>query len=574
MQVLLPQASSDSICTPKDPTPNMNFNDDTVPLSPHYEGIHTPMSSVGTDRESLREVALDAVSLCQSDLANTSLPDRDSVRDSIRLIHAHSKRDIPVDCFLTGIAKIGFKTYTLTLERDSIAWVRRGKRRGFIDSDDIIGAELAEEEDHVLRVHFFRKGRGKNEKKLKRKHKVSEFIMDSNAEALAWVHSIKELVRWQARVPGLAATKRRIKVVVNPHSGKRKALQIWTSQVKPLFDLADIEADVEKTTFSGHAVEMGKNYSPDDGYEALVFISGDGTICEYMNGLLARPEKEWKEVVATTPLSLVSAGTQNAFGLGVGIPTVAASVYCIIKRKMRPLDVVTATAAGDDAVHYSCCGLGWGVPGDISTESERYRWMGIWRYEFLKVKRGLLKPKKHTGRIKYVLAQPQPELKKYFDIRNQGATDQHVIEQGNVYDPPTPQNLMQRTWSGHAGAVRDPASEARYDDSQWVIEEGRYVAVGALNAVPDGIYTHPSDGNMDLVIARKGGICRSLQLVGLYLFGKELKSPLMSYIKVKAVVIEQEEPENNVNIDGEVLPGPGPWRMEVVPSLFKVLSEK
>ena len=132
---------------------------------------------------------------------------------------------------------------------------------------------------------------------------------------------------------------------------------------------------------------------------------------------------------------------------------------------------------------------------------------------------------------------------------------------------------MQRTWSGHAGAVRNPASDARFEASQWVIEEGRFVAVGALNTVPDGIYTHPSDGNLDLIIARKGGLCRTVQLAGLYLFGKELKSPLMSYIKVKAVVIEQAEPNNNVNIDGEVLPGPGPWRMEVVPSLFKVVSK-
>lgn len=60
----------------------------------------------------------------------------------------------------------------------------------------------------------------------------------------------------------------------------------------------------------------------------------------------------------------------------------------------------------------------------------------------------------------------------------------------------------------------------------------------------------------------------------LYGVGKELSSPLMHYVKVKAVIIDQNEKANVMNMDGEVLPGPGPWKMEVVPSLFKVLSEK
>jgi ceramide kinase len=98
--------------------------------------------------------------------------------------------------------------------------------------------------------------------------------------------------------------------------------------------------------------------------------------------------------------------------------------------------------------------------------------------------------------------------------------------------------------------------------------------VGVLNTAPDGKFVHPSDGNLDLVITRKGNLLQTLHLGILYLFGKEFKSPLITYKKVKAVVIEQYEPENSVNIDGEVLLGPGPWRMEIVPSLFKALSEK
>lgn len=47
--------------------------------------------------------------------------------------------------------------------------------------------------------------------------------------------------------------------------------------------------------------------------------------------------------------------------------------------------MITTSYAGSDAIQYSCCGLGWGVAGDIAEESERYRWMGTSRYSFLKV---------------------------------------------------------------------------------------------------------------------------------------------------------------------------------------------
>jgi hypothetical protein len=49
----------------------------------------------------------------------------------------------------------------------------------------------------------------------------------------------------------------------------------------------------------------------------------------------------------------------------------------------------------------SLCGTGWGVPGDIAAESESCRRFGTARYCLLKVKRGALCPKDHTGGALY-----------------------------------------------------------------------------------------------------------------------------------------------------------------------------
>ncbi|TMW55368.1 hypothetical protein Poli38472_013259 [Pythium oligandrum] len=537
----------------------------------------TFVSQPSISKEAAHELARQALNHRKISVDNITFDNpRDSnVRESIRRVQAYSRREAPIDHEMSSSVRYKKKECQLTMTRDLIEWRKRDHLLGFIDTDDLVGAETPADHPNVVRIHYFRKGRGKNDKALYRKHKWIDFTCEAGLTE-RWVRTVQELVRWQARSPPIDE-KRKIKIVLNPHSGKRRARKIWNEDVKHFFELGNFEVVLEETTYGGHAIDMGKSYSADDGFEALVFVGGDGTLCEFMNGLLSRPEHEWREIVATTPISLISAGTQNAFGLGVGIPTTQAAVYCIIKRKMRPLDVITAISEKDPTkVHYSYCGTGWGVAGDIAEESERYRWLGTTRYAFLKLKRSVFMPKLHTGRVRHVPTEPRVPLRRYYDIRDEGAQDQFEVEEGNVYDYDrlSHSNLPRKSWGGFGGAIRSPASLKRYPEPVWREERGRFLIAGVVNTAPDGAYAHPSDGNMDLVVLRKGSLLRSLQLGIYYLMGKELQSPLMSYTKVKAVIIEQDQPENCMNIDGEVLPGPGPWRLEIVPSLFKALSEK
>lgn len=471
---------------------------------------------------------------------------------------------------LTASAKYKNRECEIRLDTETVVWSRRAKLLGKLLTDDIVGAEAPMQKPGLIRIHYFQKGRGTGAKALRRKHGTVDFTCEPLV-AEQWIHAIQELVRWQARAPPMEE-RRRIKVVVNPHSGKQRARKIWLEQVKRFFDLGEFDYVVEETTYGGHAIDMGKSYSPEDGFEALIFIGGDGTLCEFMNGLLTRPEKEWREIVATTPISLISAGTQNAFGIGVGIPTIEAAVYCIIKRKMRPLDVITTVSEGNAKVEYSYCGVGWGVAGDIAAESEKYRWLGTSRYAFLKLKRTVVAPKKHTGLIRYVPTEPAPPLCKYDDIRDEGAMDQFDVEEGNVYDMDR-NSTLRKSWIGTSAGIKSPASSKRYPEALWKEERGRFLVVGVVNTAPDGAFAHPSDGNLDLIITRRGNIFKTIKLAVLYLFGKELKSSLISYIKVKAVKIEPDQLSDCMNMDGEVLAN-GPWRIEVVPSLFKALSEK
>lgn len=512
-----------------------------------------------------------------------------SARESVREMYSLRLREFPDECCHDDARvemQVGrvWRHMKVALDREGIVSVRtsvfRKKSKQIrIPNDDILGATLGSGDDsRVLILHYMKPGKGKRDKKLLRQYRTIEMRFSERQEAEKWVQSIQTIVKWLARVP-LECT-RKIKVVVNPHSGKRRGRQIFL-RWKPLFELAGIQCDMEETQYAGHARDIAASLDLHEKYEALVFVGGDGTVNEFMNGIFSRAESEWRNLVATTPVSLLCAGTDNAFGLGVGTPSHEASVYCIIKRKIRPLDVITIEGdRADGTTHreYACCGISYGIGGDIAMESEKMRWLGIYRYMFLKIKRGVLAPRMHQAKLKYVLSDNierdattgAQQLRTYYDIADDDAQDQHHIEMCSVYDDSYGGN--NKRWNGDATSIFHPASEEKYA-GQWHEEEHSYGTVGASNVYFETKYAHPSDGNMDMIIVRKGAIAKQVDVALKYVVGDYLDSSLVDYFKIKAMVIEQAAPDP-INVDGEVFDGPGPFRIEIVPQLLCVLSEK
>lgn len=515
-----------------------------------------------------------------------------SVREIVREMHTLRLREFPIECCVSAAgvriknACGVWRAVDAEIDRDGFSARRtstfRKKTKGFrISHDDILGASLADgskkqQRFHALTIHYMSPGVGERERRLMRQYETLELRFQEREDALQWLRAFQVLVKWSARVPMEAA--RKIKVVVNPHSGKRRGRQVWRKW-QSLIELAGIECDVEETTYSGHARDIGASFDLGKKYEAMVFVGGDGTVNEFMNGIFSRPESEWRHLVATTPVSLLCAGTDNAFGIGVGTPSHEAAVYCIIKRKIRPLDVMAVEAPGEDGStrrEFSCTGVSWGIGSDIAVESEATRWLGVYRYMYLKAKRGVFAPHRHECRVQYVLSDEVPTdeatgeqvLRTYFDIMDQDADDQHHIEMCSVYDESYPD----KQWMGDASAIYRPASEDKFG-GKWQKDEGQFTTLGASNVYFEAKYSHPSDGNLDMIYSRKGNLKQSLDLVVRYLAGDYLKAEVVGYHKVKALVIDPVS-RTPLNVDGEVLPLPGPFRIEVVPQLLCVLSEK
>lgn len=99
-------------------------------------------------------------------------------------------------------------------------------------------------------------------------------------------------------------------------------------------------------------------------------------------------------------------------------------------------------------------------------------------------------------------------------------------------------------------ATKTPAASAPATESQtlpellnapgveWREEQGKYIAIGALNTAQDGFAVHPSDGSMDLTIAREGNIIDTLRLAVAYMAGLEYHTEMLSYVKATAIIIE------------------------------------
>merc|ERR1712224_582676 len=99
----------------------------------------------------------------------------------------------------------------------------------------------------------------------------------------------------------------------------------------------------------------------------------------------------------------------------------------------------------------------------------------------------------------------------------------------------------------------------------WREEVGTYITVGVVNANPEAPFSKPSDGCMDLILARRGGILGTIKLGLSYIVGTQFSQPLLSYIKVLQAVIDPENSSCVCNADGETI-SEGPFSMKVLPS--------
>lgn len=340
---------------------------------------------------------------------------------------------------------------------------------------------------------------------------------------------------------------KRLLVFVNPYGGKRSASKIFVSDVKPMLEDANIQYTLHETNYQLHAKDVVKSLDLSK-YDGIVCVSGDGVLVEVVNGLLER--EDWSTAIRM-PLGAVPAGTGNGMAKSlhdaIGEPcSPANAVLTIIRGHKCALDV--ATISQGKTKFFSVLMLAWGLIADIDIESEKYRWMGSARIDFYALKR-IFKLRKYDGCIRFV---PAPGYEAYGEATSLENDVASIVNASG-------EKTDMCTQYGYAGSTHN------MNNLNWRRVDGPFISIWLHNvpwgsettmAAPDAKF---SDGYLDLIMIRE---CSTLGLVSLMTAmssGSHVKSPFVTYIKVKAFVLEPGPRSNNtsmegiIDVDGEVL---------------------
>lgn len=232
----------------------------------------------------------------------------------------------------------------------------------------ILWAELL---NHEIQIHYTqvvgRKGKSCAVQSLK-----YDNIQDGTPQAQKWITALLE----RAYPPGTQPRKR-VKVLVNPFGGQGYAQKLWEKEVRPIFEAAKWEVDVEKTTYRGHAVDIAEKLDLEK-YDVVACASGDGLPHEVFNGL-AKHAAGGKKALRSVAVVQIPCGSGNAMSLnlnGTDSPSLAAVE--IVKGKWTELDLVAVTQGEKLTWSFLSQAVGIIAESDLGTES--LRWMGSFRF--------------------------------------------------------------------------------------------------------------------------------------------------------------------------------------------------
>uniref|UniRef100_UPI003AACC140 sphingosine kinase 1 n=1 Tax=Centroberyx gerrardi TaxID=166262 RepID=UPI003AACC140 len=371
-------------------------------------------------------------------------------------------------------------------------------------------------------------------------------------EAERWARAIRDAsVQQIPRRDGVLYTEVcrpcRVMVLLNPHSGRGQALQLFTGHVQGMLTEAAVPYTLVITEHQNHARELVRKADLSQ-CDALVIMSGDGLLFEVINGLMER--EDWEEAIQT-PLGILPGGSGNALAASIhhysqsppawNEELLLSCGFMLCKGLVGSLDLVSVHLASKQRL-FSFLSLAWGFVADVDIESEKYR---------------------HVGAIRFLMG----TLVRLASLR---------VYQGRLAFLPV------KEADGKTGAPLDsllPGMDQPVPDSWTVVREEDFVLVLAIyqSHLAEDLWTVPGavadDGLIHLFYVT-AGISRPA-LLRLFLAmekGAHLACgcPHLVYEKVTALRLEPLSPQGVIAVDGEMVEY-GPVQAQIHPGLARLI---
>jgi sphingosine kinase len=369
-------------------------------------------------------------------------------------------------------------------------------------------------------------------------------------------------------------------VYVNPNSGSGKAESLFEERIKPVWAEACIPYMLVKTKFPKHAFEHVKEVNLAE-IRGIFVVSGDGLVYEILNGLMDR--EDWREAIKI-PIGQLPGGSANALSviicylakeayLGLSSEAYAMHMgFISSKYKIAPMDLVAIDTTPEKEKRglvvnnrvYSFLSVEWAILADIDFESEKYRFLGGFRFLFVALNR-ILNLKSYPGRLSFLPSDTFTPKTKSFNII------QHPKVKNNA------ENYENSRSSKLDSRYLAPLNKPVPDD--WMIIEDKFVFFLAVQKplIAKDFISWPEsslDNNEILLIFIKAGITK-LQAIKIFLeteTGEYLNNELVESVRVKAFRIEPFEENSYLMVDGESVPY-GPLQAEVMEEKLNCIAK-
>jgi len=287
------------------------------------------------------------------------------------------------------------------LKEDALFWWEQGKQKSMFLADVVGVSKIVHQETSPPTPGIF-KERGVNldlkntskgfvisaylGKGGKRKLQKYYFLAVDEDGRSRWLEAINQSLGH--------ISKRRLLVVINPTSGKKKAVSVW-QQVSVLFDASYISYQVVIPEGVEHLKEI-INRLDTSHIDGVVIIGGDGTVYEVINGLFKADKK--------LPVGIIPGGTGN--GLCKSLLEMSGEAYeainaafLVAKGKLKRIDMVLTTQGHRQ--YYSVLSLSWGLVSDVDIESDGLRFLGGLKNDLYALLR-IINLRYYPGRLSFI----------------------------------------------------------------------------------------------------------------------------------------------------------------------------
>lgn len=311
---------------------------------------------------------------------------------------------------------------------------------------------------------------------------------------------------------------RRIMVFINPLGGRRQGLQVYEKWCKPIIELAGIDASCVITQRPNQIRDILMIHDLST-YDAVCCVGGDGTVAELINGLLYRAILDKKMDLhnpkyipkPSLPIGIIPAGSTDTIVYSLhGTADVQTAAIHLVLGLSRGLDVCSVRNR-DGLIRFCTSIMGYGYLGDVAATSEKYRWMGVKRYEYTGVK-AFLANRGYEAEIRLLCDNDGDKQCTESSIHKINVCGVDCVQCAESSDPSR----------GNVNTLsRELYPEDELESQQWRIIKGKFFMISGSNIScactrsPNGIakYCHSGDGFMHLVLVRKTRFLNNLKFV-------------------------------------------------------------